>query len=131
MPSTSIPIPESQRTLAARSHLSGLAGYLIPFGGVLVPIIIWIVKSDSPVISSIAKQALVLNVVVFLLFALCVPLYLTVILIPLLVVFCAAIGLVAIALPIVGAVKALDGTYYRYPFVGVAPAPGTAGAAGA
>ena len=131
MPSTSITIPQSERTLAALSHLSGLAGYLIPGAGVVVPIIIWIAKSDSPVISSIAKQAILLNVVVFLLFALSIPLYLTVILIPLLAILAAVIALVAIVLPVFGAVKAFDGVYYRYPFVGVAPSPGTAGATGA
>ena len=30
--------------------------------------------------------------------------------------------LAAIALPIVGAIKAFDGVYYRYPVVGVGPA---------
>ena len=60
-------ISNDERTLAALTHLSGLAGYLIPLGGVIVPIIIWVVKSDSRVISTVAKQALVLNVVVFLL----------------------------------------------------------------
>lgn len=114
-------IEENERTLAALTHLSGLAGYLIPLGGVIVPIVIWIVKQDSKVISSIAKQALLLNVVVFLLIAATLILWITIILIPLVVIFWCVLGLVAIVLPIVGALKALEGRYYMYPFVGVAP----------
>ncbi len=118
--STTTIAPE-ERTLAALTHLSGLAGYLIPLGGVLVPIVIWAVKSDSKVISSIAKQALLLNVVVFLLVAGTALLWLTVVLIPLVVLFWVLLGLAAIAFPIVGAIKAFDGVYFRYPVVGVGP----------
>jgi uncharacterized Tic20 family protein len=46
-------------------------------------------------------------------------LLLTVILIPLVFVFWAAIGFAVIALPIIGALKANQGTYYRYPVVGL------------
>ena len=122
MESTAITIVPEERTLAALTHLSGLSGYIIPLGGVLVPIIIWIVKRDSKVISSIAKQALILNVIVFLLIAGTVLLWLTIVLIPAVVLFWILLGLAAIALPIVGAIKAWDGAYYRYPVVGVTPA---------
>jgi hypothetical protein len=54
-------ISQEERGLAIMTHLSGLAGYIIPLGGVIVPIIIWVVKKESAVISSIAKQALLLN----------------------------------------------------------------------
>jgi uncharacterized Tic20 family protein len=114
-------IAPEERTLAALTHLSGLSGYVIPLGGVMVPIIIWVVKSDSKVISSIAKQALLLNVVVFALIAGTVLLWLTVVLIPLVILLWIVLGIAAIALPIVGAIKALDGTYYRYPVIGITP----------
>jgi len=113
-------VPE-ERTLAALTHLSGLAGYLIPLGGVLVPILIWVVKSESPVVSSIAKQAAFLNFVVFLLVAATAILWITIILIPVVVLFWVLLGLVAIALPVVGAIRASDGIYYRYPLIGIAP----------
>jgi len=122
MEPTPMTIAPEERTLAALTHLSGLSGYLIPLGGILVPIIIWAVKSDSKVVSSIAKQAVLLNLVVFVLIAATAILWLTVILIPLVILLWVALGLAAIALPIVGTVRALDGVYYRYPVVGVAPA---------
>ncbi len=48
----------------------------------LVPIIIWIMKKDVPIISAIARQAVILNVAVFLAFGAAAVLLLTVILIP-------------------------------------------------
>ena len=112
-------IAPKERALAAITHLSGLAGYIVPLGGVLVPIIIWVVKSDSRVISGIAKQALLLNVVVFLIFVALAVLLITVVLIPLVILGGIALGLAAIVLPIVGAIKASEGSYYRYPVVGI------------
>jgi uncharacterized Tic20 family protein len=114
-------ISQEERGLAIMTHLSGLAGYIIPLGGVIVPIIIWVVKKESAVISSIAKQALLLNVAIFVLFCAVSILWITIILIPFVIVAYIVLGLVAIALPIIGAVKASEGVYYRYPVVGVEP----------
>ena len=114
-------IAADERGLAAVAHLSGLAGYIIPLGGVLVPIVIWVVKSDSPTISNIAKQAIILNVIVFVLGLALLGLFFTVILIPLALLGWIVLGLGAIVLPVVGAVKASDGVYYAYPLIGVLP----------
>ena len=110
-------IPQEERTLAALTHLSGLAGYILPLGGVIVPIIIWVVKGESRAISTIAKQALLLNVVVFVVGLASAILLLTVILIPLVILLWTVLALVALALPIVGALNANDGIYYQYPLV--------------
>ena len=87
----------------------------------IVPIVIWITKKDSPIISSIAKQALLLNLAAFAIGAAAAVLLLTVILIPLVFLIWAALVVAAVALPIVGAIKASDGRYYRYPVVGITP----------
>jgi uncharacterized Tic20 family protein len=118
---TEIAIPPEDRALAAMTHLSGLAGYIIPLGGVLVPIIIWMTKKDAPIISAIARQAVLLNVTVFALIVVSVVMWITIILIPFMVVFAILLGLAAIALPIIGAIKANGGVYYRYPVVGSNP----------
>jgi len=114
-------ISQEERSLAALTHLSGLAGYIIPLGGIIVPIVIWIVKKESIVIASIAKQAVILNVAIFVLVCAVSVLWITIILIPIVILAYVVLGLVAIALPIIGAVKAFEGTYYRYPVVGVEP----------
>jgi uncharacterized Tic20 family protein len=115
MPETAQPITADDRAMAALTHLSGLSGYIVPLGGVIVPIIIWLTRRDSPVISSIAKQA------VFALIVTSAILFVTLILIPLVVLFWIVLGITAVALPIVGAIKASQGTYYRYPVIGIEP----------
>jgi len=122
MNQTTWSIAPPERGMAAITHLAGLAGYIIPFGGAIVPIVIWIVKKDSAVISTIAKQALLLNVMVYVLIGASALLFLTIILIPLVILFWVVLGITALVLPIVGAIKASDGTYYRYPVVGLTPA---------
>lgn len=114
-------IHPDERTWAAIAHLSGLAGYLIPLGGVIVPVVIIVAKSDSPVISTVAKQALVLNIAVFVCLVICLLLFLTILLIPVAWILTACLSLAAIVLPIIGAVKAYDGYYFRYPIVGRSP----------
>ena len=121
MPYANVAISPEQRLTAVLTHLSGLAGYLVPFAGVLFPIVIWIVKSDSPVISSIAKQAILLNVVAFLLAGVGVLLAFTILLLPLAIILWCALALAALLFPVIGAVKASEGVYYRYPVVGIAP----------
>ena len=118
---TDIPIAPEDRTLAALTHLSGLSGYIIPFGGILVPVIILMVKKDAPVIAAIAKQAILLNLIVFALVVVGFVLLITIILIPAVILGWCVLGIAAIALPIVGAIKANGGLYYRYPVVGSNP----------
>lgn len=121
MNAPNIAIAPEDRTLAALTHLSGLSGYIVPLGGIIVPILIWMTKKDSPVIASIAKQAILLNLTVFLLICAGVVLFFTVILIPVVILAWVALGLAAVALPIIGAIRANDGRYYRYPVIGVTP----------
>jgi uncharacterized Tic20 family protein len=118
---TDIAIPNEDRTMAALTHLSGLSSYIIPFGGILVPIIIYLTRDDSPIIRAVAKQAILLNLIVFALFVASLVLLLTIILIPVVILFWCVLGLAAVVLPIVGALKANKGEYYQYPVVGSTP----------
>ena len=111
-------IAPEDRQLAMLTHLSGLAGYVVPLGGIIVPIVIWFTKSENKTISAIAKQAIFLNIAVFIGVLASLALALTVILIPVTIIACIALGLAALILPIVGAVKASDGEYYSYPVIG-------------
>jgi uncharacterized Tic20 family protein len=122
MSHSSVVIAPEERALATLTHLSGLAGYIFPFGGIIVPIVIWMTKKDSPVISCIAKQAILLNLIVFLTFCVSWVLFLTILLIPFVIAGWVVLGIAAVALPIIGAIRAGDGNYYRYPVVGVEPA---------
>ncbi len=116
-----IQIEPEEQTWAIIAHLSSLAGYLIPVGGIIVPIIIIFAKTESPIISAIAKQALYLTI--FCYFSL-VPVFLlkiTIVGIPLAWLLGSVVGIAALALPIIGAIKASDGRYFKYPAIGQNP----------
>ena len=114
-------IAPEDRTLAMLTHLSGLAGYIIPLGGIIVPIVIWFSKSENKTITAIAKQAIILNIAVFVCVLAFGALALTIILLPVSIIGWILLGLAAIVLPIVGAVKASDGEFYSYPVIGTRP----------
>lgn len=116
-----IVVPSEDRGFATLTHLSGLSGYIIPGFGVIVPIIIWMMKKENVLISAIARQAILLNVVIFCAFTVSFILWITIILIPLMIALAVVLGLVALVIPIIGAVKASNGIYYRYPVVGSNP----------
>jgi uncharacterized Tic20 family protein len=93
-------------------HLSGLAGYVVPFGNIFGPLIIWLIKRDqSWFVDDQGKEAL--N------FQISWAIYMIVSLIAILVlVGIVLVGIVAIGglvLLIVAAVKANEGIAYRYP----------------
>ena len=51
-----IRIPVEDRALATLAHLSGLAGYIVPGGGIIVPIVLWMTQSHRPIIAAIARS---------------------------------------------------------------------------
>jgi len=93
-------------------HLSQFAGYLVPFAGLIAPIVIWQVKkNDLPGIDAHGKvvmnwilSALIYGVVSFLL---------TFILIGIPMIF--ILGLLLIIFPIIGGIKANNGEVWKYP----------------
>jgi hypothetical protein len=104
--------------LAMFVHLSLLIGFIIPFFGLIVPIVVWITKKDSDDLATAnAKEAINFQISV-LLWAL-VILGLAFTGTPL-VYAAALIGVVLILacliMPIVAAVKANGGDQYKYPF---------------
>lgn len=103
---------KESRTWAMFLHFSLLAGYLIPFGGLLVPIIIWqMKKSEFPEIDQHGK--IVVNWMIsaaiygFLSFLLTFAL----IGVPLLIV----LGILGVVFPIIGGIKANAGEVWKYP----------------
>ena len=103
------PIPNSDVKLwVVLSHLSVLLGV-----GLLLPLIIYLVKKDdSATICHHAKEALNFHISLYLYAVLCIPLTFILIGIPLLF----ALGVAALILSIIAAVRGADGREYRYPF---------------
>ena len=95
------------------AHLSALVGFIIPFGSILGPLIIWqIKKAEMPFVDDQGKEALNFQITVFL--AVIVSAILTVVLIGFLLLL--VVGLGALVFTIIGGIKANEGVAYRYPF---------------
>ena len=94
------------------AHLSALIGFIIPFGNLIGPLVIWQMKKDMPFVVDQGKEALNFQITVAIAVFVCLLLSLIVIgmlLLPL-------VGLGALALTVIAGIKANNGEAYRYPF---------------
>lgn len=100
------------RTWAMFCHLGALAGYIIPFGNIIAPLVIWLIKKDeSPLVDDQGKESLNFQISITI-YAL-VALVLTLIIIGFFLLL--AVGIFALVMVIVAAVKVNSGEKYRYP----------------
>ena len=100
-------------------HLSSLSGLIVPFGNLIGPLILWLIKKDTMAFASDqAKEAfnfnitlLIIGVALFLLTLITfgIGIFITV---PLGIV----LGIAWLVFTIIGAMKANEGEAYRYPF---------------
>ncbi|NVJ49339.1 MAG: DUF4870 domain-containing protein [Gammaproteobacteria bacterium] len=111
-PTTTEPTPE-QRQYAMFCHLAAFSGLVIPFGSIIVPLILWLMKKDeSEFINHHGREALNFNITMAFISLFCLLLFFVVIgmiLMP----FVLMAWLIMI---IIAAIKANDGESYRYPF---------------
>lgn len=111
-PVTLTPAEAQIRTWSMLAHLSALAGFIIPFGNILGPIIVWqIKKHEMPVVVAHAKEALNFQLSCFIYLIVAAILIFIVIGIPLMVL----IGLGNLVCVIIAALKANDGKPWQYP----------------
>lgn len=103
-----------ERTWCVFTHLSALSMFVIPFGHLVGPLAMWLIKrGEMPMVDRQGKEALNFQLTVSIVSLLCWPLVLL-----------AGIGLVVLALIwvanliliVVAAVKTSEGVVYRYPF---------------
>jgi len=108
------------RTWNMLCHLSALAGYIIPFGNVLGPLLIWqIKKNEFPSVEEHGKAALnfQLTVLIALLVGIISSVLLSFVCIGfLLIPVVVAIGLCGLIFAIIAGIKANNGEAYRYPW---------------
>lgn len=105
-------INKDARMWAMLCHLSGLAGYAVPFGNIIAPLIIWLIKREEhPFIDHQGKEALNFQISFTVYILICVPLMFCLVGIPLAI----GLGIAQIVLMIVAAVKSNNGEAYTYP----------------
>lgn len=122
-PSATEAIPAEQRQWAMFAHLSALAGGLLTstFGGwgfFLGPLVIWLMKKDTmPFVADQAKESLNFNITISGIFLILLILSLVTLGIGFLVTLpiMLIVGIAALVLIIIAAMKANQGIAYRYP----------------
>jgi len=106
-------VPKDAKTFAMLCHITALAGLIIPFGNVVGPLIVWLLKkNDFEFVDDQGKEALNFQITVAIVLFVCGLLTFILIGLPLLFL----VGIAALIFTIIGAVKANDGVRYRYPF---------------
>ena len=102
-----------QRQWAMFAHLAALLGFVIPFGNLIGPLVVWqMKKNEMPFVDDQGKESLNFQITVAIAVLACFVLMLVLVgalLLPL-------VALAALALCIIAAIKANNGEAYRYPF---------------
>lgn len=103
---------KDERNWGMFCHLAALAGFIVPLGNVIGPLIIWLIKKDeSAFVDDQGKESLNFQIS-FTIYAL-VALILVIVVIG--IVLLIALGVLMLILVIVAAIKASNGEHYRYP----------------
>ena len=111
-PATPPPTNRDENMWAMFCHLSALAGFVIPLGNILGPLVIWLIKKDEyPLVNDQGKEALNFQI------SMTIFLIVSAILIIVLIGIVLLIGLAVfdIIVTIIAMVKANEGVAYRYP----------------
>ena len=103
---------EEARRRAVICHLSGFAGYLLPFASVIAPLVLWMLWRDSDeFVHEQGREAL--NFQISVLIYAVASLVLIVLLVGILLIF--AVAVFQLVLMVMAAVTADKGQHYRYP----------------
>lgn len=108
------PLPEKEeRTWGMLCHLSAFAGLIVPLGGILAPLIIWLIKKDEmPFVNDQGKESINFQITLFVAAIICMILMFVGIGFLLIV----ALAIYGVIMIIIACIRANEGTYYRYPY---------------
>lgn len=105
-------LSKDERMWAMFTHISAFAFFVIPFGNILGPLVIWMIKKESyPFVDEQGKEALNFQISITIYTFVSIILIILIIGIPILI----ALFLLDFILVVIAAVKANDGFHYRYP----------------
>lgn len=105
-------ISKDARMWAMFAHISAIAGFIFPFGNIIGPLLIWILKKEEfPFVDDQGKEALNFQISITAYVLISIILVFVIIGIPLIIV----VGLFALIMSVIAAINAYDGNAYRYP----------------
>lgn len=101
-------------------HLLSLIGLVVPFGNIIGPLVMWLIKKDEmPFVDDQGKESLNFQITVSLVVLTLIILgtVLMIVLIGFLFfLLLPVVGIGAIVLVVIASIKANEGVHYRYPF---------------
>ena len=108
-----VPLSKEEKTWGMICHLSAFAFFVFPFGHILGPLIVWLIKKDQyEFVNEQGKEALNFQISITIYAIIAGILVIVLIGIALLVV----LVILDIVLVIMASIKANEGIGYRYPF---------------
>jgi len=106
------PENRDERMWAMFCHLSGLAGFVFPFGNIIAPLVIWLVKKEEyPMVNEHGKEALNFQISMTIYIIASIILIILVIGIALIII----LSLFSLIVIIIASIKANEGEKYKYP----------------
>ena len=101
-----------EKTMAMLCHLAALAGFIVPFGSIIGPLIVWLVKKDEmEVVDRHGRASLNFQLTMLIAFIVCFLLIFVaigVVLLPLVAIF-------SFVMVIIVSIKAYEGKEFKYP----------------
>lgn len=105
-------LTKEEKTFGMLCHLLAFAGFFIPLGTILGPLVMWLIKKDqSAFVNDQGKEAI--NFQISILIYLIVSLILIFVLIGILLLI--AVGIFWLVMVIIASIRANEGMTYRYP----------------
>jgi uncharacterized Tic20 family protein len=106
------PVADNTRTFMMLAHLSAFAGLFIPFGNILGPFIVWMIKKDEmPGVDAHGKESMNFQISITIYLIVSFILWLVIIGIPITV----GLSIFWLVMVIMASVKANEGVLYKYP----------------
>jgi uncharacterized Tic20 family protein len=106
------PSPDSVRTFQMLAHLSAFAGLFIPFGNILGPFVVWMIKKDEmPSLDAHGKESMNFQISLTIYLIVSFILWFVLIGIPITI----ALSIFWLVMVIMASVKANEGVLYKYP----------------
>lgn len=106
-------VEKEERTWAMLCHLGSFGGHFIPFGNIIIPLVIWLIKKEeSPFVEYHGKESLNFQITLIIYFAIAFALAFVLIGFALFI----PLWIFGIVMVIIATIKTNDGNYYRYPF---------------
>lgn len=107
-------ISKEERTWAMIAHLGAYAGHFIPFGHIIVPLVVWILKKDEfPLVNDQGKESINCQIsysIYFIVAGILCFLVVGFLVLP-------ALWVADVVLVLIAAIKANEGVRYRYPAI--------------